>query len=244
MYSEIEVDTAWQTPADQRADWALARTRLEQLLGGGEIIDVGCNDGRFLGSLDGSWQRYGIELNRAAVERAAACGITILGHNVEVLDSFEGRFDVITAFDVIEHVENPAKFLAMCARALRSRGIIVVATGNSHSFPWRLLGSRTYYCVYPEHLVFVSPDWCVRMAPRLGLVLESIETYRRLDGSWYNCVLHAAKNIGYRLSPSSFALLRRFGFGGIHDPIEIALQHPPTWPTARDHFLAVFEKAH
>src|SRR5437867_3231220 len=30
MYSAIEVDTAWQTPADQRTDWTLARTCLER----------------------------------------------------------------------------------------------------------------------------------------------------------------------------------------------------------------------
>ncbi len=69
------------------------------------ILDIGCAFGAFLSELDPSWQRFGMDVSQFAIERATE---RVPGASFAKADfgsiPFAGRFDVITAFDVIEHV--------------------------------------------------------------------------------------------------------------------------------------------
>ncbi len=235
-------EEAWVTPSEQRVDWALARAALAKWGKSGSILDIGCYDGRFLLSLSAGWKRHGVELNHAAAARAATAGISIVGTDFASLATFEGRFDAVTAFDVIEHVENPAKLLGECATVLRPGGLLIIATGNARSLPWRLLRSRNMYCICPEHLAFVSPQWCANIAPSVGLEIVSVLPYRRVERPLFARAFDVIKSAVYSLSPSAIAFLRRRGVGRLSHPVKV--DYPPLWPSARDHFLAVFRKTH
>jgi SAM-dependent methyltransferase len=73
--------------------------------GGGRILDVGCAFGTFLGSLGTEWERFGSDVSEFAIESAKR---SVAGASFRVASAtdppFPGPFDVITAFDVIEHV--------------------------------------------------------------------------------------------------------------------------------------------
>ena len=234
-------DQVWQTPTAARTEWCLAREYLTRELKSGRILDLGCFDGRFLVSLGPRWSPHGIELIPAAAMRASEAGIKLLGRDFAALDETPERFDVVTAFDVIEHVANPAQFLAASARVLRPGGLMIIATGNANSLPWRLLDARNLYCICPEHLVFINPDWCAANAARAGLEFREAIRYRRGIFSWRQRVLDLGKSVVFRAAPGLFAFLRRRGVGKLVHPA--AATYPPLWPSARDHMLAVFEKA-
>jgi len=69
------------------------------------VLDIGCAFGAFLSELNPQWSRYGIDVSAFATDRAAQRlpGATFARADITKIP-FEGPFDVITAFDVIEHV--------------------------------------------------------------------------------------------------------------------------------------------
>jgi len=93
------------------------------------VLDIGCAFGAFLATLDPGWPRFGTDVSRHALERArtALPGATLACAGVEELP-FPGPFEIVTAFDVIEHVPSlPAVAAAVRARlAADGRFIFVV----------------------------------------------------------------------------------------------------------------------
>lgn len=87
------------------------------------ILDVGCAFGFFLSSLSPRWERFGIDASDYAIahagERAPGARFAVAGSSDLV---FAGPFDVITAFDVLEHVPDLDPMLERIAAALRPRG--------------------------------------------------------------------------------------------------------------------------
>ncbi len=82
------------------------------------ILDIGCAFGGFLSTLDESWERSGFDASAFAIARAVEAlpkARLDLGNLPDI--PFEGPFDAVTAFDVLEHVRN----LRAARRAIRDR---------------------------------------------------------------------------------------------------------------------------
>jgi 2-polyprenyl-3-methyl-5-hydroxy-6-metoxy-1,4-benzoquinol methylase len=235
---------AWNTSAEERVDWELARRMLDSVQPHGlerqRLLDVGCWDGRFLASVKGQWELNGIEINPVAARLAAQRGISLVGDDLAQLELQSTSFDAITAFDVIEHVPDPATFVRSCARLLKPGGSLIVATGNTASLPWRILRSRNLYCIWPEHLCFINEKWCKGIAEQVGLTVSAVQCYRRTDGSALKIAADALKSVAYASFPRLFRWLRSKGVGNTKHVSK--LDYPPLWPTARDHFLVCFRK--
>jgi spore maturation protein CgeB len=101
----------------------------------GRLLDVGCSTGGFL--VEASlryWEVTGIEIS----EKAANVGREKYGLKVVtgVLGdtSFDsGCFDVVSAWDVIEHVASPEGFMANVQRVLKPGGLFILNTPNVNS---------------------------------------------------------------------------------------------------------------
>jgi SAM-dependent methyltransferase len=86
-----------------------------------------------------------------------------------------GHVDVITLFDVIEHLPHPHETLALCERHLKPGGIIVITTGDFASPVARLTGSRWRLMTPPQHLWFFTRKSINRISAALGLSVESCD---------------------------------------------------------------------
>jgi SAM-dependent methyltransferase len=141
--------------------------------GTGRLLDLGCAYGFFLKEAERYFDVAGIELAEAAAQHCRDSGLNVLS-GVADEDNMAriGKVDVITLFDVIEHLPHPDQTLALCDRYLRPGGIIVITTGDFASRFARLAGARWRLMTPPQHLWYLTPESLRRLAAGLGLVLE------------------------------------------------------------------------
>jgi 2-polyprenyl-3-methyl-5-hydroxy-6-metoxy-1,4-benzoquinol methylase len=109
--------------------------RLEQLEARtrrGTLIDVGCGPGTFLRvARDHGWKVEGVDISHfAAAQAQASHGIVVNVGDLQALDRAAESVDVITMWDSLEHVGDPAATLAAAHRLLRPGGLLLVATDN------------------------------------------------------------------------------------------------------------------
>jgi SAM-dependent methyltransferase len=112
---------------------------------GPRLLDVGCAAGFFIeAALDAGFDPVGIELSPTAIElaRPEVRGRIMCG-DVNVLLASEARqFDVVTAFDIVEHTQDPAAFLDDIGRVLAAGGLLVVSTPDTGHWLRRIMGGR------------------------------------------------------------------------------------------------------
>lgn len=107
------------------------------------LLDVGCHIGVFVEiAAAHGWDAWGVEPSRWAVEQARQRGLHVVEGTVETAHLPEGAFDVVTLWDVIEHLTDPRGTLESVHRLLKPGGLLVVHTIDMESRFARLLGSR------------------------------------------------------------------------------------------------------
>jgi 2-polyprenyl-3-methyl-5-hydroxy-6-metoxy-1,4-benzoquinol methylase len=121
-------------------------------------LDVGCADGAFLSELVAhKIDAVGIDLSSVAVDKAKARGLTARCETIADHEPAE-PYDVVSAFDVLEHVLDPRDFLAGLHRLVKPGGILVLSTPNLRSFSRLLMRKRWYFYIPEEHLFYFAPQ--------------------------------------------------------------------------------------
>jgi 2-polyprenyl-3-methyl-5-hydroxy-6-metoxy-1,4-benzoquinol methylase len=100
----------------------------------GRLLDVGCGLGFFLQRVAevGGWETYGSEISPAAARYAREkLGLSrILCGPPEKIDLPEKSFDIVTLWDVLDHVAHPDPVLGRCRALLKSGGMCFIRTPN------------------------------------------------------------------------------------------------------------------
>jgi len=160
--------------------WGRQCDMIAQHKKGGAILDIGCSSGGFLKAMKGgSWKLYGIEWEASTAEKAkAATGAEVFVG--EALDApFPNEsFDVITGFDLLEHVYHPRQFLAKVQQWLKPGGIAYFAVPNIDSWESRIFGTYWYGLELPRHLSHFSPKSLRHVMASLGFEELSLITPR------------------------------------------------------------------
>jgi len=144
------------------------------------------------------------------------------------------------ALDVIEHVDNPRELLASLVNATRPGGLVIVSTGNTAAWPWRLMGGMYWYCSIAEHLAFINPDWCTRTAAKMGLEIEQISTFSHEPTKMLGSAIQASANIFYHYLPDLAYKIRCLDARLKGKARRPSFKTPPHWRSAKDHFLVAF----
>jgi SAM-dependent methyltransferase len=147
---------------------------------GGAILDIGCSSGGFLTAMKGdAWKLYGIEMETSTAEKAkAATGAEVFVG--EALDAPfpDESFDVITGFDLLEHVYHPRQFLSKVQQWLKPGGIVYLGLPNIDSWEAHMLGTYWYGLELPRHLSHFSPKSLRHVFNSLGFQEVSLLTPR------------------------------------------------------------------
>ncbi|HEX3660842.1 MAG TPA: class I SAM-dependent methyltransferase [Acidobacteriaceae bacterium] len=149
---------------------------------GGSLLDLGCAGGGFLSAMKGpSWKLSGIEMSEdAAAEARRRCGAEVFVGDILDAPFSPGSFDVITCFNVFEHVYEPKDVLVKVAEWLKPGGVFYTLMPNIDSAGARIFGSYWYALELPRHLHHFSPATLRRVAYSAGLLEVSVKTHREL----------------------------------------------------------------
>lgn len=146
----------------------------------GSLLDLGCSSGAFLQSLRGEhWKLFGIEMSPESANQARnRTGAQIFTGDILKADFAPGSFDVITCFDVFEHLYEPKKIITKIAEWLKPNGIFYVLVPNIDSAEGRVFRTYWHGLELPRHLFHYSPTSLRYLAESVGLVTVSLETRR------------------------------------------------------------------
>lgn len=210
------------------------------------ILDVGCHTGAFLAALPKAWIRHGIESAidpvRVASERH---GVKIIGERLDAIDGqWQGRFDAVTMFDVVEHLIEPEEGIAAAARLLRPGGVLILSSGDFDAWTWRWMGGGHWYLQTPLHLSVISEPFLRHAAGRSSLRLVRIRRlpHRRMP---------MGERFGEALKALYWGLRRRQGWYRIPHKLMQSLpglrsfrhmRNAPWTMGLKDHLLATYER--
>lgn len=137
--------------------------------GVGRVLDVGTAGGSFLAvSQRAGWDVVGCEPNRwLAAWGRQHYGIPIHPGTLADLKLPDESFDVVTLWDVLEHVTDPMALLVECRRVLRPDGVLVVNVPDIGSLPARLMRRRWVFLL-SVHLSYFTRETLAAMLTRAG----------------------------------------------------------------------------
>ena len=154
-----------------RARLVLRRVRWDCLpwMGQGRYLDVGCGSGSALGTARAlGWQVAGIEVDEAAGAKARR--FTDELHTGDVLSApfSPGRFDVVTAFHVLEHVPHPVPTVRRMLGWLAPGGLLIIEVPNAGGLGASLFGRAWSALELPRHLSHFTPESLSRAVELAG----------------------------------------------------------------------------
>lgn len=140
------------------------------------LLDVGCGKGDLLWALQDRVPNVkGIDLSGSAISVAKDNGL-----NAEVLDFFDSsidrdRYDVISMYELIEHVSSPIEFISRSFDLLNPGGLLFITTPNFKSLDQRVLGSR-WDAIHAEHISYFTVKSLLRIVRSGPFDVVSVRT--------------------------------------------------------------------
>lgn len=141
------------------------------------ILDIGSGMGYFLeqAKLRG-WNVYGTEFTNDAIEICCKKGIMMQQGQLNSDHYQSDFFDVITSFEVLEHINNPTTEMVSLNKMLRTGGLFYCTTPNFNSFSRLYLKNKWNMIVYPEHLSYYTVPTITRLFKMHNIVPIKILT--------------------------------------------------------------------
>lgn len=155
------------------------RVRLiERLQSGGRLLDVGSATGLFLAEMQrtGRWSTFGVEPSDAAASYARKrFGLEIFQGTLDELPPHAGPFDVVTLWNVLEHLHAPVSALRRVASLLAPKGWAVVTIPGMDSFEAMVFGRSWIGWELPRHLYWFPVEHLPDMFRAAGLEIQDTQ---------------------------------------------------------------------
>ena len=152
----------------------------------GTLVEVGPGFGTFCAVATQSGKFKRVLAVEPTPQLAAACrsrGVTVVEKRIEDAAGELPPADVLCAFEVIEHLFEPARFVADCARAVARGGLLVLSCPNGQGFDIATLRERAL-AVDAEHVNLFNPASLAELVRRSGFELLEVTTPGRLDAEF------------------------------------------------------------
>lgn len=158
---QFEIDHPSPNPATAHVQHIL---RMQEIVGQSpRLLDFGCGSGEFL-KIASIFGFDSVGVDRSAARRKLA-SLEIANDLTEV----DGDFDVITMFEVLEHLDDPLDVLELLTKRLRPNGVFVVEVPDCTGVTG-IITEHDYRSIHPlDHINAFEPSTLLGMFNRVGL---------------------------------------------------------------------------
>lgn len=176
----------------------------------GKLLDIGCSYGIYLAAAQkAGFEVYGVEIAKRAIAYVRKkLGFPVFHGALEEARYDSHTFDVITAYDVIEHIPNITLFLSEVRRVLKKDGIFIVQCPNIESVVAKLLGKHWNWLVVPNHLWHFSPKSLSYVLSLSGFTVLFCRTWDDIDDFADN-ILYNGNNRTTKKTSLKYKLTKR-----------------------------------
>ena len=194
QYSKLSDDLYKQELSSRVLTFKRNLAHLAQYKKRGDLLDVGCSLGVFLSEArKKGYSVAGVEPSLWCVQQAKDLfRLDVCQGTDRDLNQFGRKFDVITLWDVLEHVPNPLKTLKRCKEALKNGGILAFSTVDIGSVYARLMGKRWPWLMR-MHIYYFDKTTIKKYLNKVGLNLIEIKKYQHTVS--LNYLLYKLKKI-------------------------------------------------
>lgn len=154
-------------------------SKIEKIKKPGKILDIGCGSGEFLAiARQNNWEVYGVEISKIATKYAKEkFGMNVFTGELLETNYPNEYFDVVTMWQVLEHLPNPSEVLTEINRILKNDGLLVVAVPNINSYQARIFKEFWFHLDAPRHLYHFEPDTLKKMLRKNGFKVLKINHF-------------------------------------------------------------------
>ena len=170
-YTE-QVEGSYYDPEKRCAVAAAELSFIETLCDApGSLLDIGAGDGTFIAqAANRGWKCIGVDPAasqdaRLPMSEAGTC--RLIKGTLSDLDPAQ-RFDAVTFWDVIEHLDDPESVLRAAVPFLKEDGILVIETGNYQSID-RIMSGPDWWAYAAGHRWYFAPPNVRQLLIRVGL---------------------------------------------------------------------------
>lgn len=169
FYNELSSRFAWYYEKN-KWEFDIAAEILADLDSVTRVLEVGCGQGHFLVRIKNRYEVKGLEFNPQAIEDCKAIGLDVTNEDMAALP--EGSFDVVSAFEVLEHLPNPRDFIQQSLRLLRPGGYLLFAVPDPEGYFTE--AEKVLLDMPPHHVMGFSKKAFRNMENIFSLKLEQI----------------------------------------------------------------------
>lgn len=143
---------------------------------GKKLIDIGCGTGWFLKTaISNGINCEGLEYSKHLADYTSKnLGISIYKNLSEIPKA--SKYDFITMFDLIEHLENPFEYLTILKKHLVPDGKLLIFTPNFDSFAINYTKENSNLITPFEHLIYFNQKSITKLSKMLNMKIDSYET--------------------------------------------------------------------
>ena len=146
------------------------------------LLDIGCSSGALLHvASDLGFNVAGVEPAKQAASTAKEAGFDVYNGLLHEAEYPDNSFDIITLYEVIEHLPDPLDLVREAHRILKPGGLFLVGTGNADSWTVTALGPKwEYFSInsHGGHISFFTPASFRLMAEKTDFLIEDIQAKR------------------------------------------------------------------
>lgn len=150
------------------------------------VLDIGCASGEFLDACAAhDWEGYGLESSPIGAALAASKHPDRI--HVGTLDTVpwpDGWFDVVSLWDVLEHLQSPRAYVERIARLVRPGGMFCLTTPNIRSLSYGLLGPDWWVVGPNNHIYYFAPRTLTRLLTQAGFAIHAMGCFTTEAATW------------------------------------------------------------
>jgi SAM-dependent methyltransferase len=143
---------------------------------GAEVLDVGCGSGdRLIVYRDLGLEPYGVEIGAAGDYARSQLGLRVRRGTLEDAAYDNEQFDIVTLYNVLEHVHAPCHLLDEIHRILRPSGGLVIEVPNTECLQFKLFGQRWAALDVPRDLFYWNARLLRHMLEKHGYDVAKVD---------------------------------------------------------------------